>query len=416
MIEAPPKRRVMVTGMGAVTPLGLSLEHSWRTCRAGEGAIAMHMLDASAFGPPAFQAPVALVTGDPLPALELALGKRLGSSLDRFAIYALAAAVEAIEDAGLDAASLSEAGVVFGHGIGGVHTQEAGYERFFGKRSPRQHPLTVPKVMVSAAVSAIAIEFGVHGPVFAVASACASSGHAIAQGALLIQAGLADIVIVGGSEAIATPGGISAWEGLRAVSPTNCRPFSIGRDGMAIGEGAAALILESFEHASERGARVRAELAGVGMSSDATHWTQPDLTGALSAMRAACTQANILDEDEILISAHGTGTPLNDKNEARAINDLFGERAENHSVIATKSAHGHLIGASSAVQSALAIRALEEGMAPPILNYLGLDSECALNLVLGEARPILARSALVNSFAFGGLNASLVFKTEVRQT
>jgi nodulation protein E len=299
---------------------------------------------------------------------------------------------------------------VFGHGIGGVHTQEAGYARFFGKQSARMHPLTVPKIMVSAPASAIAIEYGAHGPTFAIASACASSGHALAQAALLIQSGIAEIVIAGGSEAIATPGCIAAWDGLRAMSPTTCRPFSTGRDGMAIGEGAAALVLESEDHAAKRGAAIVAELAGYGMSSDATHWTQPDLAGATTAMRQACTQAGVLEGDAILISTHGTGTPLNDANEAQAIRALFGERARRHPVIATKSSHGHLIGASTAVQAALALCALRDRVAPAILNYLGPDPDCDVDLVLGETRPIGCETLLVNAFAFGGLNASIAFQ------
>lgn len=403
-------KRIVVTGMGAVTPLGMNLEQSWRACRAGEGAIRKHIMTPGESGPPPFEARLALVPEDPTPRLEETLGRKIGASLDPVALYALVAATEAIAHAGLEPSELAKAGVVFGHGIGGVHTQEAGYQRFFGKRSARMHPLSVPKIMVSAPVSAIAIEYGAHGPTFAVASACASSGHALAQSAILIQAGLADLVITGGSEAIASPGCIVAWEGLRAMSPSTCRPFSIGRDGMAIGEGAASLVLESSEHAAARGATVLAELTGFGMSSDATHWTQPDLTGAMAAMRGACAQAGVLDARNLLISTHGTGTPLNDKNEAQAIHALFGDRAHSHPVIATKSSHGHLIGASSAAQAVLGLCALRDQAAPPILNYLGADPDCDLDFVLGEARAISCEAVLINSFAFGGLNAAVVFQ------
>ena len=402
--------RVAVTGLGAISPLGLSLEASWKACLAGNGAIRKHAMDASEFGPPAFEASLALVPEDPTPALEAQLGKKVGASLDPFALYALAAAVDAIAEAGLERDALSKAGIVFGHGIGGIHTLESGYERFYGKKSARLHPLSVPKIMVSAPASAIAIEFGAHGPTFAIASACASSGHALAQGAMLIRSGFCELVIVGGSEAIATPGCIAAWEGLRAMSPSTCRPFSIERDGMAIGEGAGAIVLESFAHARARGATIRAELAGFGMSSDATHWTQPDLAGAVASMSAACEQAGVLEKSNLLISAHGTGTPLNDKNEAQAIHAVFGARAKSHPVIATKSAHGHLIGASTAVQAALALRALEDKLAPPILNYLGPDPECDLDLVVEKPRRIECQAVLVNAFAFGGLNASIVFR------
>jgi nodulation protein E len=255
------------------------------------------------------------------------------------------------------------------------------------------------------------MEFGVKGPVFAVSSACASSGHAMAQAAMLIRAGRVEIAIVGGAEAIGSPGCLAAWDALRAMSSTACRPFSKGRDGMAMGEGAACFVLESRAHAAKRGAKIIAELAGVGMSSDAHHWTQPSIEGAVSSMREACAEAGALNEEGLLISTHGTGTPLNDENEAAAIKTLFGARAATHHVVATKSAHGHLIGAATALQAALGLCALRDGEAPPILNYLGPDPTCDLNLVLDRARPIESRTLLVNSFAFGGLNAALMFRT-----
>ncbi|HMA11053.1 MAG TPA: beta-ketoacyl-[acyl-carrier-protein] synthase family protein [Steroidobacteraceae bacterium] len=403
-------RGVVVTGIGAITPLGNSLQATWQACRGGQGAVQRQLLDPGETGPTPFEVPLALIREDPAPALEAALGRRIGASVDPFALYALVAATEAVADAQLDRSQLHRAGVVFGHGIGGMHTLEASYERFYGRKSPRLHPLTVPKIMVNSPTSAIAMEFGAHGPSFAVASACASSGHAISQAAMLIEAGLADIVVTGGSDAIATPCCIASWSGLRAMSPTTCRPFSVNRDGMAIGEGGAALVLESREHARRRNARVHAELAGFGMSSDANHWTQPDLEGATSCIRMACGRAGILGAANVLISTHGTGTPLNDRNEAQAIRAAFGERAMSHPVIATKSSHGHLIGASSAVQAAVALCAMKEHVAPPILNFLGPDPECELDLVLGEARAIASEFLLVNSFSFGGLNSSLVFR------
>ena len=404
--------RIVVTGLGAVSALGLSVEETWTAARDGQGGIAHVLFDPGVHGPEGHTTAVAMVKGDALGALEAALGRRVGASLDSFSIYALKAAHEALAQAGLTGAGPlgSRAGAVFGHGFAGLHTLEAGFERFYGQKAARLHPLTVPKVMVSAPVSSIAMEFGVKGPVFGVTSACSSSGHAIAQGASLLKSGMADVVIVGGSEAICTPGCLRAWEGIQAMSPTTCRPFSAGRDGMAIGEGAAAMILETEEHAVARGATILAELTGAGMSSDAFHWTQPSLDGALSAMGQACEQAGLLHADQILISTHGTGTPLNDKNESLAIHTLFGERAMNHPVIATKSLHGHLIGASTALQGVIGLEALRHKLAPAIQNYLGPDPDCDLNLVLGEARPIEATSLILNAFAFGGLNTSLAFR------
>lgn len=405
-----PRRRAVITGMGAISPLGLTLTQNWDAAVSGDCAIAREIIDASAHGPPPFPILCARVPGNPVAHVEEQLGRRIGESLDPFALYALGAAAEAIAQAKLSGEALRRAATVFGHGMGGIHTLEAGYERFYGQRSTRVHPLTVPRCMVSAPVSAIAMAFGIEGPVFAVSSACSSSGHAIAQGSLLIASGLADVVIVGGSDAIATPACLAAWENLRAVSATACRPFSVGRDGMAVGEGAAALVLESAEHARARGAAVIAVLAGIGMSSDAGHLTQPKREGAIAAMRQACSGADITPSENLLISAHGTGTPLNDANEMSAIAQVFGERTPAHQIIATKGAHGHLMGASTALQTVLGLCALERKRAPPILNFLGPEPECQLNLVTGAAQPISCKTLLVNSFAFGGLNTALVFR------
>ena len=410
MTGAP--RRVVVTGLGAICALGHTAVETWNAAREGRGAIALHPFDPGPNGPPGHPTPAALVEGDVVGAVEVALGRRVGATLDPFTLFALKAAREALDQAGLVGAAALErrTAVVFGHGFGGVHTLEASYERFFGQKAARMHPLSVPKVMVSAPVSAVAMEFGIKGAVFAVSSACSSSGHAIAQGAAFIVSGQADVALVGGSEAIATAGSLRGWEGLQAMTATTCRPFSVGRDGMAIGEGGGALVLEALDHAEARGAAILGELAGVGLSSDAFHWTQPSQEGAVGAMTAACDQAGIIDSPQVLISTHGTGTPLNDANEAAAIHAVFGPRAKAHPVIATKSAHGHLIGAATAVQAVIALMALAERRAPPILNWLGPDPDCDLDLVLGGARPIEADALLLNAFAFGGLNTSLVFR------
>jgi nodulation protein E len=405
-------RRIVVTGLGAVSPLGLDVAETWTAARDGQGAIRIHRFDAGPNAPDTRDTAAALIAGDLLGATEAAVGRKLGASLDPFSLMALAPAHEALSQAGLLQAEVLEhrTALVLGHGFAGIHTLELGFERFFGQKTGRMHPLTVPKVMVSAPVSAVAMEFKIRGPVFAVSSACASSGHAVAQGAGFIRTGECDVAIVGGSEAIATPCCLRAWEGLQAMTPTTCRPFSAGRDGMAIGEGGAVLVLEALDHAEARGATILAELTGVGLSSDAFHWTQPSLDGAVRAMTRALGDAGALEGETVLIATHGTGTPLNDKNEAAAIHAVFGEAAMRHPVIATKSAHGHLIGAATALQGVIGLRGLAEGLAPPILNYIGPDADCALDLVLETARPIDARVLLLNSFAFGGLNTSLVFR------
>jgi nodulation protein E len=403
-------QRIVVTGLGAVSALGLSVSDTWAAARDGKLGIAPMLMDGGPNGPEPHTTSVAMVVDGALAATEEAVGRRIGSSLDAFGLYAVKASHEALNQAGLLGALGSHTAAVYGHGFAGLHTLEEGFERFYGRKAARLHPLTVPKVMVSAPVSAIAMEFGIKGPVFGVTSACSSSGHAIIQGAALLASGMADVAVVGGSEAINTPGCLRAWEGLQAMSPSTCRPFSEGRDGMAIGEGAATFVLETLEHAQRRGATILAELTGSGMSSDAFHWTQPSLDGALAAMRPAIEQAGVLNDEQLLISAHGTGTPLNDKNESLAIRTVFGERAKNHPVIATKSQHGHLIGATLALQGVIALEGLRHGLAPAIQNYLGPDPDCDLNLVLGEPRPITATSVVLNAFAFGGLNTTLVLK------
>jgi nodulation protein E len=405
------RRRVVVTGMGAVCALGPTLPQAWAASLAGRGGIALHTQPVSEHGPPSAPFPLALAADGWADAVDARLGRQVVGGLDPFAGMALAAALEAVDAAGLgDHPVLSErTAVVFGHGQGGLVTLEASYERFFGLKSPRLHPATVPKVMLSAGVSAIAMALGVHGPVFATSSACASSAHAIAQGAALIADGEADVALVGGSEAIATPGSLRSWEAIRAMSTTTCRPFSIDRDGMVLGEGGAALTLEALDHAQARGARIWGELLGSGMSSDAFHITQPSAAGAARAIRGACERAGVLDRDDLLISAHGTGTPLNDVSESQALGEVFGERATRLPVIATKSAHGHLIGGSAALQTVLGLTALAERIAPPVLNFTAPDPACPLDVVIGGPRPIAAEILLQNAFAFGGLNVCLVF-------
>jgi nodulation protein E len=404
-------RRIAITGLGAVSALGHTAAANWEAAREGRSGIAPHRFDGGAHAPEPVTLPAALTADRFEAALEARCGRKVSAGLDRFALLALAAAHEALEGAGLvDHPALDQrTAIVLGHGQGGQETLEKCYERFFGLKTQRMHPATVPKIMVSSAASAVAMQFGVHGPVFATSSACASSAHAIVQGAGLIATGLADVAVVGGSEAIATPGCMSGWQAIQALASETCRPFSRDRDGMVMGDGGAVLILESMAHAQARGAEILGEFLGAGMTSDAFDLTQPSLEGTRGAMRQAVAAAGLADVEEVLISAHGTGTPLNDKNEAAAIRAVFGERAGRHPVIATKSAHGHLIGGSAALQSVIALKALQAGLAPPVLNHNEPDPECDVDVVIGQVRPIKARHALVNAFAFGGLNVSMAF-------
>lgn len=404
-------RRIAVTGLGAVSALGFGAQANWQAAREGRSGIAAHRFDGGPHAPEPVTLPAALTPDGYAAALESRLGRKVSGGLDRFALLGLCAAFEALDQAGLieHPALGQRTAIVLGHGQGGQETLEKSYERFFGLKSQRMHPATVPKIMVSGGVSAVAMQFGVHGPTFATSSACASSAHAIVQGAGLIQTGLADVAIVGGSEAIATAGCMSGWQAIQALASETCRPFSRDRDGMVMGDGGAVLILEAMDHARARGAEVLGEFLGAGMTSDAFHITQPSLDGTAGAMRQAVANAGLADADEVLISAHGTGTPLNDRNEAASIHAVFGERARRHPVIATKSAHGHLIGGSAALQAVIALQALQAGLAPPVLNHTEPDPECDVDVVLGQVRPIRARHALVNAFAFGGLNVSMAF-------
>jgi nodulation protein E len=404
-------RRIAITGLGAVSALGHTAAANWEAAREGRSGIAPHRFDGGPHGPEPVTLPAAFTADGFQTALEAKCGRKISAGLDRFALMALCAAHEALEGAGLvgNPALDRRTAIVLGHGQGGQETLEKCYERFFGLKSQRMHPATVPKIMVSGAASAVAMQFGVHGPVFATSSACASSAHAIVQGAGLIATGLVDVAVVGGSEAIATPGCMSGWQAIQALAGETCRPFSRDRDGMVMGDGGAVLILEDLDHARARGAEILGEFLGAGMTSDAFHLTQPSLEGTSGAMRQAVAASGLADADEVLISAHGTGTPLNDKNEAASIHAVFGERARRHPVIATKSAHGHLIGGSAALQSVIALQALKAGLAPPVLNHNEADPECDVDVVLGQVRPIKARHALVNAFAFGGLNVSMAF-------
>ena len=403
--------RIAVTGLGAISALGASLEENWQAVLAGRGGIERCVMGDSPYGPGGLELPMARVAEGYEAKLDAALGKPTAGGLDPFARFALAPAAEALEQAGLRGHPVLEerTAVIFGHGLGGLATLETGYERFFGLKSPRMHPSTVPKVMASAGVSADAMAFEIKGPVFSVSSACASSAHAIAQGAAMIAMGQVDCALVGGSEAISTAGCVRAWDAIRAMSPSTCRPFSADRDGMVLGEGGSVMMLEAWDHATARGATILGELVGWGMSSDAFHITQPSPEGQARAVRQAAAMAKAVGRDDILISAHGTGTPLNDAAETQSIVEVFGEAGRKLPVIATKSAHGHLIGGSAALQATIGLRALKEGLAPPIQNFNERDPACDLDLVLGEARPIGAKLLLQNAFAFGGLNVALMF-------
>lgn len=396
-------RRVLVTGMGCVSGLGCGLEENWRRASSGEGAIT------SSDGPTGSSGPAARIDRQ---AVEAALaGKNLRGlgQLDPLSAYVLAAAMEAVEASGLSGHPVLEnrTAIVLGCGSGGNATLDTAYERFYGRGLAKVHPQTIPASMISAPASHIAMLMGIHGPSFVLASACASSAHALGEAMHMIRSGRVDAVIAGGGEACLSPGSLIAWNSLGVVAPDTCRPFSRDRCGMILGEGAAVLVLESEEHAMARRANILGELAGYGATSDAHDMTAPDQTGIEAAIRAAHQDAAVALDHPVLISTHGTGTRLNDAVEAAALRAVYGDALPLHAIIATKSAHGHMVGAGGAMEFVLGMKALIEGTAPPILNWLGPDLEWDLPLVL-ERRAIAHDILVSNSFAFGGLNAVLI--------
>jgi nodulation protein E len=402
--------RVAITGMGCISGLGQGLDATWAGLTNGVGAVrplSRRYADDDRFpieGPAAF---IETVDGS---AVEARAGRRVMGQLDPNAAYAAVATHEALVDAGLldEPALLSHAAILYGGASGGNGTLEDGYGRLFLKGQSGVHPLTIPKMMGSAAVGQISMLFGVRGMAFAIASACASSAHAIGEAMHLVRAGRAKVVIAGGADASLTFGSWTAWKALRAMAPDACRPFSQGRQGMVLGEGAASLVIEDLDHALARGAKIHAELLGAGATSDAFDLTQPDPAGAARAMAQAFEDAGLAIDAPVLISAHGTGTPLNDKAETQALRAVLGRDLDRDLVIATKSAHGHLLGAGGAIELVAGVQALNAGLAPQVLGYLGPDPDCDLPLALDRAQRVDSEYLLSNSFAFGGLNAALI--------
>ncbi len=308
---------------------------------------------------------------------------------------------------------LRQAAAIIGTGCGGKQTDEETYTKLYKEQGKRVHPLTIPRGMPSAAASMVSQQIGIKGPVFSVTSACASGAHAIIQGRMMIQSGLVDIALVGGTDAPFTYGLLKAWEALRVVSNDTCRPFSSDRSGMVLGEGAGMLILESERHASRRGARIYAEFAGCGMSSDAGHITRPDIDGISRAITAALEDAALPTESVDYINAHGTGTVANDLAETQAINRVFGRHAGALAVSSTKSMHGHALGAASALELVATTLAVVNNRIPPTANFTGPGEGCDLDYVPNLAREKQVDVALSNAFAFGGLNAVIALKSWV---
>jgi len=300
--------------------------------------------------------------------------------------------------------------IVTGNCNGGQTTEDRGFVDLYRHNRPRVNPMTIPRTMGNAAASRMSMEFGITGPSYTVATACASSTHAIGQAFWLVRHGLADLALTGGSEAPFSLGNLKAWEALRVVSPDTCRPFSKDRRGMILGEGGAMLVLEPLEAALARGARIYAEIVGLGMSSDAHHITQPSVEGPARCMRAALADAGVAPEQVGYINAHGTGTLANDPTEVSAIRAVCGTHTGRLAVSSTKSAHGHALGAAGALEAIATVLALRHGLLPPTVSFTTPDPACDLDVVPNAARPAQVEYALSSSFAFGGLNAVLAFR------
>ncbi len=404
------RRRVVVTGLGCISALGPTAREFWSAlCEARTG---IQPLRSAAPGSLRFSQGAEVRDFDS--AAHLQPGQL--ELMDRFAQFAVVAAREAVRDAGLDwtPALRERTAVICGSAVGGQASQDDQFVELYRRNRDRVHPLTIPRVMSSAGASHVAMEFGLTGPAFSVSSACSSASHAIGQALWMVREGRADLALAGGSEAPFGYASLKAWEALRVISPDTCRPFSRDRKGMILGEGAAMLVLETLDAARARGARIYAELAGSGFSSDAHHITQPAVAGPARAMRAALADGELPPEAIGYINAHGTGTIANDPTETRAIADVFGAHARSLAVSSTKSLHGHALGAAGALEAVATVLALHHGALPPTANFTTPDPECDLDVVPNHAREARVDAALSNSFAFGGLNAVLAFRAATK--
>ena len=410
-----PSRRVVVTGLGALTPIGKTAPDYWSAMMAGESGIAR----ITRFDPSRLRCQVAaeLKDFDPTEYLDRKEARRM----DRFSQYALVASGEALRDAGIDTGALSDdererVGVVFGSGIGGIETLQNQILEF-GEHGPRRlSPFLVPMMILDIAPGHISIQHDLRGPNHATVSACATGNNAIVDAAMIIERGLADVMIAGGTEAGVVEVCLGGFDNMRALStrndPTASRPFDANRDGFVMGEGAGALVLESLEHAQARGARIYAEVAGYGMSGDAYHVSapHPEGDGAARAMRMALRTAGLQPEDVDYLNMHGTSTPLGDIAETKAIKKVFGDHAYNISLSSTKSMTGHLLGAAGAVEAIAAVLALTHDRIPPTINFETADPECDLDYTFNEPKSREVTVALSNAFGFGGHNTCVAFR------
>jgi nodulation protein E len=395
--------RVVITGLGVVSAVGQSTGDYWDSLVAGRSGFAKATLGTT---PQATDKVVGEVKNFD-PAAHFDRSQLL--LLDRVSQFAVVAAREAVKQSGIELqGELAErTAAIIGTGSGGHTTVDDNFHRLYAEKAARLHPLTIPKAMISAPASQVSLHCGIKGPAFAISSACASSTHAIGVAFHMVRSGSVTCAVTGGTEASITFGAMKGWEAMRIMSSDTCRPFSKDRKGMVIGEGAAVLVLETLDHARARGADILAEVVGFGMSADAKDLTAPDPAGMARAITGALSDAKLAPDQIDYVNAHGTGTVANDVAETAALHSSFGAHAPKLAVSSTKSVVGHALGAGGALEFVAAIMAIRDGVAPPTMNYLGVDDGCDLDYVPNEARRMPVRAAISNSFAFGGLNAVL---------
>ena len=409
MTESGAARRVVVTGLGVVTPIGTTVADFWAGCKRGQSGV----------GP---------LGGFPLEDLKILIAAQIKDfdhkarlkhfrrdkiilHADRYSWFAAAAADEAVKQAGLEPPfdNPYRTACIIGSGAGGLVTFEKAYRDLFIENKRATHPLTLLRIIGSSAAAHIGIEYGIKGPTFATCSACSTAAHAITLGRDYIRNGLVDLAIVGASESVITYGTMKAWQAMHVLSPEGCFPFAKKRNGTVLGEGAGVLVLESEEHAKKRGAKVLAELMGCGMTSDSKDMVNPDIDGPSEAMRLALADARLKTDQVDYLNAHGTATTINDKNETNAIKKVFGDHARKLAVSSTKSMHGHPLGAGGGIEAVACVKAMQDNWVPPTIGLDEPDPECDLDYVPNVGREMRVRYTMSNSFAFGGLNAVLVF-------
>lgn len=408
--------RIVVTGLGAVTPIGNTLEEFWNNTVEGKsGTDFITRFDATHYDTKFANE---VKNYDPL----IHLNRKEIQRMDLFTQFALSAAIMAVEDSGIDfeKTDKTRVGVIIGSGIGGMWTYNYQQEELIkrGGKPDRISPFFVPMLISDIAAGYAAIRWGLKGPNYATVSACATSSHALADALMLLQRGNADAMLVGGSEAVICPLGVGGFNAMKALSTRNdnpktaSRPFDKDRDGFVMGEGSGMLLLETYEHAVGRGAKIYAEIAGIGLTDDAFHITQPAPggEGAVRSMSECIRDAGLNPADIDYINAHGTSTPFNDKTETEAIKTVFGDHAQKLSISSTKSMTGHLLGAAGAVEAIVTTLAIKNGIVPPTINFFTSDPECDLDYTFNNAVKKPIKAAVSNTFGFGGHNASLCFK------